>query len=299
MIHTYKEEARVLQNDRQLAAKLTKENKELQDKVNMMSIIQNTLKATAHEVEEMLKNHPDATTLAVMVASLKRELKAVDVKKNEFRDMWKLAQSDLTAANQKIKNLESKCSNLENDITKLEQKINMNKAVVYDSDDTLNKTPDVLRQTCSDDLNLSTPLADRVDRIVNANSPYMNIKGSNILSMCPKTKRPGLKPLAGGILQPATTISKTQSDLTDRVSKFKMPRPNFMEPGTSKNRKENLPVPMLRNLPAKDLKTKLRVDKLKYTKIPSIGRMEMTTMFSPIPRATGPDVIDLEMDISP
>ena len=137
----------------------------------------------------------------------------------------------------------------------MERRINLDNAVLYDSDDTLIRTPRVMHR--------QTNIKNKVNNIL--------------------PKRPGLKPLTGGNSHP-TTI-----DLTNYVSKFKMPckDPNYMGPTTS-NDKENLPVPKPR-LQQKGLKLKE----------PKIHKMDMTTIFSPIQRACGPDVIDFTMVPSP
>lgn len=227
----YTQELDMLRLDRAHMLKLQGELKELKSKMDLMSTVEHVITATAQEVEDMIANDNDPRTLAVLVASLKRELKASDGRCHEMRDRIKYVQKDLAEEKAKRKDLEEKLSAADSELYRLEQEVKRleKNAVTMDasseSDSVVLNTPDQppKRKRAVADLDQSTPMSDKVRNIMASESPYLNIKASSI-GLVP-ILRAGLSSAATTKSSSATTqLKKTQSDLSDRFSIMRNPR---------------------------------------------------------------------------
>lgn len=78
--------------------------------------VQNVLTSTVAEVDELLKNKHTSKQLAIMVASLKREIQANERKKLELRNILKTGQRDQQLLQRQNLELKSKISGLESDL---------------------------------------------------------------------------------------------------------------------------------------------------------------------------------------
>lgn len=228
----YTQELDMLRLDRAHMLKLQAELKEVKSKMDLMATVEHVITATAQEVEQMLAHDDNPRTLAVMVASLKRELKASEGRRHEVRDRMKSIQNDLHSERAKRKDLEEKLSTADSELYRLEQEVKRlekNAAASMDassgSDSVVLNTPDQppKRKRPVADLDQSTPMSDKVRNIMASESPYLNIKASSI----------GLVPiLRAGLSSTATTkssatagqLTKTQSDLSGKFSIMRNPR---------------------------------------------------------------------------
>ncbi|XP_055536397.1 E3 ubiquitin-protein ligase TRAIP [Wyeomyia smithii] len=231
-IAAFKQETDMLRNDRAHMQKLQDELKTLKAKMDLMSTIEHVVSATAKEVEEMLAHDDNPRTLAVLVATLKRELKASDAKKHEMRDRIKTIQNDLHQERVRRKLLEDKLSTADSEVYRLEQEIKrlemnaVNGSDGSESDSVILNTPEQPCKRKRPELNMdkSTPMSDKVQNILEADSPYFQIKSSSV----------GLTPLlrAGLSATAAVTkkhpkdaqLSRAQSDLSEKFSIFRNPR---------------------------------------------------------------------------
>lgn len=227
----YTQELDMLRLDRAHMLKLQGELKELKSKMDLMSTVEHVITATAQEVEDMIANDNDPRTLAVLVASLKRELKASDGRCHEMRDRIKYVQKDLSQEKAKRKDLEEKLSAADSELYRLEQEVKRlekNAATMdasSESDSVVLNTPDQppKRKRVVTDLDQSTPMSDKVRNIMASDSPYLSIKASSI-GLVP-ILRAGLSSAATAKTSTATAqLTKTQSDLSDRFSIMRNPR---------------------------------------------------------------------------
>lgn len=228
----YTQELDMLRLDRAHMLKLQAELKELKNKMDLMSTVEHVITATAQEVEQMIANDNDPRTLAVLVASLKRELKVSDGRCHEMRDRIKYVQKDLNSEKVKRKELEEKLSAADSELYRLEQEVKRleKNAVTMDasseSDSVVLNTPDQppKRKRVVTDLDQSTPMSDKVRNIMASESPYLNIKASSIGLM--PIMRAGLSSsaTAKASATAGSTLTKTQSDLGDRFSIMRNPR---------------------------------------------------------------------------
>uniref|UniRef100_A0A8D8ES84 E3 ubiquitin-protein ligase TRAIP n=1 Tax=Culex pipiens TaxID=7175 RepID=A0A8D8ES84_CULPI len=230
----YTQELDMLRLDRAHMLKLQKELKELKSKMDLMSTVEHVITATAQEVEEMIANDNDLRTLAVLVASLKRELKVSEGRCHEMRDRIKFVQKDLSNEKNRRKDLEEKLSTADSELYRLEQEVKrLEKSTAAtadassESDSIVLNTPDQppKRKRGVADLDQSTPMSDKVRNIMASDSPYLNIKASSI-GLVP-IMRAGLSSTATAAKSSSAasgTLTKTQSDLSDRFSIMRNPR---------------------------------------------------------------------------
>ncbi|XP_053683775.1 E3 ubiquitin-protein ligase TRAIP [Sabethes cyaneus] len=231
-IVAYKQETEMLRNDRLQMQKLQVELNNLKSKMELMSTIEHVVSATAKEVEEMLAQDDNPRTLAVLVATLKRELKASDAKKHEMRDRMKAIQNDLREERVRRIFLEDKLSTADSEVYRLQQEIQRLEMIAHnasngsDSDSVILNTPEqsCKRKRADRDMDKSTPMSDKVQNILDADSPYFQIKSSSI----------GLTPLLRAGLSAKATVpknnvkdeqsKKVQNDLCGKFSIFRKPR---------------------------------------------------------------------------
>uniref|UniRef100_A0A8D8IN37 E3 ubiquitin-protein ligase TRAIP n=1 Tax=Culex pipiens TaxID=7175 RepID=A0A8D8IN37_CULPI len=230
----YTQELDMLRLDRAHMLKLQKELKELKSKMDLMSTVEHVITATAQEVEEMIASDNDLRTLAVLVASLKRELKVSEGRCHEMRDRIKYVQKDLSNEKNRRKDLEEKLSTADSELYRLEQEVKrLEKSTAAtadassESDSIVLNTPDQppKRKRGVADLDQSTPMSDKVRNIMASDSPYLNIKASSI-GLVP-IMRAGLSSTATAAKSSSAasgTLTKTQSDLSDRFSIMRNPR---------------------------------------------------------------------------
>ncbi|XP_058834059.1 E3 ubiquitin-protein ligase TRAIP-like [Topomyia yanbarensis] len=229
-ISAYKIETEMLRGDRAQMIKLQQELKELKAKMSLMSTIEYVISATAKEVEELLANDDNPRTLAVLVTTLKRELKANEIKKNEMRERMKTIQNDLQEERTKRKQLEDKLSTADSEIYRLEQEVKQLKMLdVSSGSDSISivlDTPEqpVKRKRAEKDLDKSTPMSEKVQNILQSDSPYFSIKSSSI-GLTPLFRAGlGATAVSGKSSSEAVQLSKTRSDLSERFSIFRKPR---------------------------------------------------------------------------
>ncbi|XP_058456194.1 E3 ubiquitin-protein ligase TRAIP [Malaya genurostris] len=256
-IYAYKQETEMLRGDRAQMQKLQAELKELKAKMSLMSTIEHVVSSTAKEVEEMLAHDDNPRTLAVLVATLKRELKASDAKKHEMRERMKSIQNDLHDERSKRKQLEDKLSTADSEIYRLEQEVKrLEKNALdasTDSESIVLNTPDqhVKRKRLEKNLDNSTPMSDKVQNILQSDSPYFSIKSSSI-GLTPLFRAGlGATSVVGTKCPEAGQLTKAQSDLSEKFSIFRKPRLTGTTHPINKNivynglggseRKENFP----------------------------------------------------------
>lgn len=291
-IFAYTEELGMLRSDRSHMLKLQSELKELKAKMDLMSTIEHVITATAIEVEDMLARDSNPKTLAVLVASLKRELKASDAKKHEMRERMNSIQNDLHKERAKKKDLEDKLSTADSELYRLEQEIILlKKKNVLDTSegDSVNgsvilNTPEQAskRKRPADDRNDSLSMSRKIDNILSSDSPYFSIKSSSI-GLAPLL-RPGLSARAAdGEVKP----TPIQNKLSEKFSIMRNPRMTLKPAPLNKNmvynglggseKKENFPeFPVPKETPgtSSDDKnsTKSRLKAGKLSKHPSMNR---------------------------
>lgn len=242
-----------LRTENSLNKKLKEELKKLENQVRLMKTVGMVIDSSSKEIEGLLASNNDPQTLAVLAASLKRELQASEFKRNELRDRLKMYQNDLHKERAKCRALEDKLSTADSEMHKLQQDVKALSRRKADIDEDNSDASVVLntpeqeakrkRPIDDSDMNKSTPMAEKVRRIVESDSPYLPIK-SAAFGLHPVLFRKGLSATALDKKSSAGTLTKTRSDLSDKFSIFAKPPSSGFFPTDSfggLQKKENLP----------------------------------------------------------
>ncbi|XP_053675506.1 E3 ubiquitin-protein ligase TRAIP [Anopheles nili] len=213
-IFAFKHEIDMLRGDRKTLLKVQEELECTKAKLQSYVLVKQALEATAQEVEQMLVSDMSRDSVIAMATALKRELQAQEIKRKEQSDRLKRLQNDLVEERRKRKTLEENLSTCDSEIYRLEQlcKQQQQKTVadtstescddvhpVGEGDKTPNQEPNGRRKRPMQDLNKSTPMSEKVRKIVSSNSPYLRVKTSSI----------GLAPLMRGGLSANPTLTST------------------------------------------------------------------------------------------
>uniref|UniRef100_A0A182JYN0 RING-type domain-containing protein n=1 Tax=Anopheles christyi TaxID=43041 RepID=A0A182JYN0_9DIPT len=231
-----KHEMDMLRGDRKTLAKVQEELDSVKTKLQSYAAVKQALEATAQEVEQMLTSDMSRHAVIALATALKRELQAQEIKRKEQSDRLKRLQNELVEERRKRKTLEDNLSTCDSEIYRLEQLLKQkakeastntsNEESIGSGDGSVPNTPDqrpaVGRKRPMQDLNSSTPLSEKVRKIVNSNSPYLRVKTSSI----------GLAPLMRGGLsaKPQSSVSaasekpKLGGGLSSKFSIFSNPR---------------------------------------------------------------------------
>jgi TRAF-interacting protein len=123
-------QASVLRGECKRIEAFKRENDEIQAKLDLMTTVESLLTSTTSDVEEILAKDVDRKSLAVTVASLRRELKASDYRKNELRKVLQANQNDLRGEIARRRKMEEQLSvadsenyRLKNEVEKMENDI--------------------------------------------------------------------------------------------------------------------------------------------------------------------------------
>lgn len=103
---------------------MEKEIKVLQQKIDLMKTVESVITSTMSEVEDLLKTENNPKSLAVLVASLKRELRSSEGRRSELRSVLKSTQQDCRKEQELRKRLEEKISQIESENFKLNEEVN-------------------------------------------------------------------------------------------------------------------------------------------------------------------------------
>ncbi|XP_055621652.1 uncharacterized protein LOC129765395 isoform X2 [Toxorhynchites rutilus septentrionalis] len=225
-LSVYEQELKMLRDDKFLLEKLQVELAELKNQKKLTSLVQYALSATTKEVEELLNRNEDRQTLAVLAATFKRELKSSEAKKQEMRDRMKTIQNELSDERSKTRTYADKLSFAENEMHRLEQEVKKLEKLLNSREDEIPNTPEqtMKRKRVAIDLNKSTPMSEKVEKITQSDSPYFDIQSCSI-GLVPLL-RPGMSASArfGKCPTETSQTSSTQDDLSKKFSIFRKPR---------------------------------------------------------------------------
>ncbi|KAI5644780.1 ring finger domain-containing protein [Phthorimaea operculella] len=205
-----KEQICFLKNDYK---QVKKENEELRiqkEKAQTLQGLQKLLNSTAEEAEMMLQSYTEVRTVSIFAAALKKALDVAEEEKNQWRNKYQAAKQE---GKMKIEALEQRISTLNKDYELVIKKYNAgdmcNTSHLDDSwHVNISKVISPERKV-NDTTSSNTSLNTLVDKIENADSPYLNLKQSG---------------LAWAALQQATTskganIKPSKSKDTKKLSK--------------------------------------------------------------------------------
>uniref|UniRef100_A0A182NI94 RING-type domain-containing protein n=1 Tax=Anopheles dirus TaxID=7168 RepID=A0A182NI94_9DIPT len=200
-IFAYKHEIDMLKGDRKALVKVQEELNSAKTKLESYAGVKQALDATAHEMEQMLSSDMSREAVIALATTLKRELQAQEIKRIEQSDRLKRLQNELVDERRKRKTLEENLSTCDSEIHRLEQLLkqqNKEPAAINTSAESMSpemvpNTPDQgpyggRKRPAPRDLNKSTPVSEKVRKILSATSPYLRVKTSSI----------GLAPLMRG-----------------------------------------------------------------------------------------------------
>uniref|UniRef100_A0A182WBQ4 RING-type domain-containing protein n=1 Tax=Anopheles minimus TaxID=112268 RepID=A0A182WBQ4_9DIPT len=207
----------MMRGDRKMLAKVQEELESVRTKLQLYMVVKQALDDTVQEVEQMLSNNMTREAAITLAVALKRELQAQELKRKKQSDRIAHLQNDLIEHRKKIKTLEGNLSTCDSEIYRLEQLVKHQTEETYTNtstesigspDEIVPNTPDqrpkIGRKRPITDLNNSTPLSEKVRKIIDSNSPYLRVKTSSI----------GLAPLMRGGLSAnphpsSSTVSTT------------------------------------------------------------------------------------------
>uniref|UniRef100_A0A182Y2J6 RING-type domain-containing protein n=1 Tax=Anopheles stephensi TaxID=30069 RepID=A0A182Y2J6_ANOST len=211
-----KHELDMMRGDRKTLVKVQEELEGMRTKLELYMVVKQVLDDTVQEVEQMLTNNMSREAAITLAVALKRELQAQEMKRKSQSERISHLQNSITEQRRKNKALEDKLATSDSEIYRLEHLlkqqatercVNTSTENVGSPDDTIPNTPDqrpkVGRKRPMPDLNNSTPLSEKVRKIIDSTSPYLRVKTSSI----------GLAPLMRGGLSanPAGPASSSVS----------------------------------------------------------------------------------------
>ncbi|XP_050354779.1 E3 ubiquitin-protein ligase TRAIP isoform X2 [Nymphalis io] len=212
--------------------RLKEENENLKKNIQTLNGLQKVLNATSEEVERMLEGYTDVRTVATFATALKRALCESESKKNESRDRLQTIKQQLASEKNHVADLQAKLIAAEEKLTSAQRKYDSlkNKRKVSDRlDKSLTEESwesAVKQMKPNEDLNSAIVLSDNnssfntmVNRIENADSPYLNLKQSSLaltaLQRHPTHPLPekNLKPSEYALLNSARSAVTRKPDL--------------------------------------------------------------------------------------
>ncbi|KFB49339.1 AGAP006611-PA-like protein [Anopheles sinensis] len=234
-ILAFKHENDMLKGDRKIKQRLEEELAVLKPQLESYATIKQALKSTVQEVDQMLASDTSRATVVAVAAALKRELQAQEIKRKEQSDRIHRLQNELSDERKKRKAREDTLSACDSEIYRLQQLLKQkncektSNTSANSEDGSFNEevvpnTPDQhesRRKRPLNDLNVSTPMSEKVRKIMDSTSPYLRIKTSSI----------GLAPLmrVGNKISanPASSagISTKPTSSTSQYSIFRNRRP--------------------------------------------------------------------------
>uniref|UniRef100_A0A182PMV1 RING-type domain-containing protein n=1 Tax=Anopheles epiroticus TaxID=199890 RepID=A0A182PMV1_9DIPT len=309
-----KHEVDMLRGDRKTVTKLQEELDRVKTQLQSYTMVKQALEATAQEVEQMLTSDMSRQAVIALATALKRELQAQEHKRKEQSDRLKRLQNELVEERRKRKTLEDNLSTCDSEIYRLEQLLkqqaketatNTSTESLGSPDGAVPNTPDqqptVGRKRPMQDLNSSTPLSEKVRKIVNSSSPYLRVKTSSI----------GLVPLMRGGLSanPQSSTSaltekpKLGGSLSSKFSIFSNPRIATTVPGFGAKAAVSRDVKNENTSESKDEKeesTSLAGPRFKLTSSTVTARLKtgkLTRHPSTVSSSTIPDKLDAIFDV--
>ncbi|CAH2095070.1 unnamed protein product [Euphydryas editha] len=220
--------------------KLKEENESLKKNIQTLNSLQKVLNATSDDVEQMLEGYTDIRTVATFATALKRALCESESKKNESRDRLQAVKQQLVSEKTRVADLEAKLLVIEEKAHAAQKKYEYlkrkrkapedpNRSFINDSHES-----SVKQMRPNEELNSGTVLNDTntsfntlVNRIENADSPYLNLKQSSLalttLQRHPTHPLPesNLKPSEYALLNSArNAISRPDLPSTSKTSIF-------------------------------------------------------------------------------
>ncbi|XP_063366837.1 E3 ubiquitin-protein ligase TRAIP-like [Cydia amplana] len=102
--------------------RLKEENEQLKKNMQTLNGLQKVLNATAGEVEETLRGYSDLRTLATFAAALKRALCDSESKKRSCRELQHSAEQRLAAMRVRYEDLQAKAGQVQENLTNIERK---------------------------------------------------------------------------------------------------------------------------------------------------------------------------------
>lgn len=239
--------------------KLKEENETMKQNLQLLNGLNNILNATCEDVEKMLQGYTDVKTVAIFATALKRGLCESEAKKRESRDKLHAAKQQIAAEKLNVRDLQAKLLHAEDKLTDMERKYqalakrkagDMTEKCVDDKPahaeaHCLKHMRPSLENVESLNTTNNTSIRTLVDRIENADSPYLSLKQSNLaltaLQRAPKhaLSLDRIKPSELAIINSArSTVSKKPLD-NKSLSIFAKKEPVTLDPDVEMESSQN------------------------------------------------------------
>lgn len=191
MVAIMKHENDMLSISKNSYKELERDNKLLKEKVTSMQCMEAVLLASQKDCEDIIKQNLDIRTLSVMVGTLKRELESSENRKNEFRRQNQHLKNELRVQREEKRVVEERLSVFESENHILNQRIiklskHQASEVILLSPEKMAKKPRIDNLIMENNFeNTPSPLStsdfnNRVEKIRDSESPYLQIKSSGI-----------------------------------------------------------------------------------------------------------------------
>ncbi|CAG4988455.1 unnamed protein product [Colias eurytheme] len=228
-----KEQLKYVQIQNKETQRLKEENEVLNTNLQTLNGLQKVLNATSEEVEQMLQGYADIRTVATFATALKRALCDSEKKKNESRDRIQTLKQQLSAEKRVVVDLQAKLLHAEESIVNMKRKYkkelkkrrnpstedqNANINVVENKPEEKKKIELMFSDSPTVLNTADTSISSLVNKIENADSPYLNLKQSSLvltaLQRHPNHPLPekNLKPSEFAILKSAKNAVAGKSD---------------------------------------------------------------------------------------
>ncbi|CAH0552071.1 unnamed protein product [Brassicogethes aeneus] len=209
-IHALKDQLSYFKSKAKDVEKIIEENQKLKTRLKDVENVQQAINGSRAEVNEMIKNQNNIESLAILAAMLKKSLLEAERKKRDSDHTLKQSLNDVTKYRREANTFECQYNEmkteleqvktnwnqekqyLKNKIVELDEKLRNKcdtsqditnssiKRIMDESPINFNRRP---KLTSSNEIDLSdSPLSmsDKVNRIINSDSPYVPVKSSSV-----------------------------------------------------------------------------------------------------------------------
>lgn len=320
-VKALKEQVEYLKIQNKETVNLKAENESLKQHLQLLNGLNDVLNATCEEVERMLEGYSDVRTVALFATALKRGLCESESKKREARDKLHEAKQQISADKNALADLRDKLIRTELKLNEMESKYQAlvkrksSEMLEIDGEPSSleDSQPNPKQRRAMDTTfvnntivftNTEDSVSPMVKRVLDADSPYLSLKQSNLalsaLQRAPKhsipvdkikpselaiinsarnaiTKRPGAENMPWNSQRSLSIFNKKEPVSLDTEDEKKTLQPNICYDGLGGHSKlEIFPVPS--NTPVKSYIPKLSAKHKLKRPLPSVGTQDIGKM---------------------
>ncbi|CAH1163838.1 unnamed protein product [Phaedon cochleariae] len=196
-VHALKQQISYFKSKAKDSDRLTEEIVKLKNNIKDMENVQIAINGTRDQANEMIKNQNHVESLAIVAAMLKKNLLDAQQKKREADQNLKRAQHEAKKYKKEYMNINSENSNLKREIQQIKTKYEKEKQLYKTkyiqmkqngneldiTNTSLSSDHSLVERTLLDittSKNTSLPIAEKVQNIVDSESPYLPVKSKAV-----------------------------------------------------------------------------------------------------------------------